>query len=92
MSAQTKTTEPTITVPAPLFRALFAAAQAVCDDARAYGINLDDEVCEGHLITALRAALEPLKEVGATPAQPLDRRYRPDIPSAADPHDVSGAA
>jgi hypothetical protein len=71
--------EPTITVPAPLFRALFAAAQAVCDDARAYGINLD-EASEGYLITELRTALDPLKEVGATPAQPLDRRYRSDAP------------
>jgi hypothetical protein len=70
--------EPTITIPAPLFRALFAAAQAVCDNAGTYGIELDDEVCSGDLMTDLRAALEPLKEVGATPTQPLDRRYRSD--------------
>jgi hypothetical protein len=84
-------TDPTITVPAPLFRALFAAAQAVCDDGSPWK-QLDSYLVDTDLIDALRAALEPLKEVGATPAQPLDRRYRPDIPSAADPHDVSGAA
>jgi hypothetical protein len=68
-------TEPTITVPAPLFRALFAAAQAVCDDG---SFAMDEELVSAGLMDALRDALEPLQEVGATPAQPLDRRYRSD--------------
>jgi len=71
--------EPTITVPAPLFRALFAAAQAVCEDSVPYDypskgfVTSDDfltnnqDLVDADLITDLRAALEPLKEVGATP-------------------------
>jgi len=70
-------TEPTITVPAPLFRALFAAAEAVCDDGESV---FGQQLVNHKLITSLRAALDPLKEVGATPDQPLDRRYRSDAP------------
>jgi hypothetical protein len=73
-------TDPTITVPAPLFRALFAAAQAVVKDADPYFIEYDGWIVNVTTMTALRAALDPLKEVGATPAQPLDRRYRSDAP------------
>ena len=70
-------TEPTITIPAPLFRALCAAAQAVCEDGE---IVLSAQLVSNDLMTALRAALDPLQEVGATPAQALDRRYRSDAP------------
>jgi hypothetical protein len=71
-------TEPTITVPAPLFRALFAAAQAVCADDDDGETLLGEQLVSADLITALRAALGPLQEAGATPTQPLDRRYRSD--------------
>jgi hypothetical protein len=72
-------TDPTITVPAPLFRALFAAAQMVCNLSVHHSYRVGT-VVPADLITDLRAALEPLKEVGATPAQALDRRYRSDAP------------
>jgi hypothetical protein len=74
-------TEPTITVPAPLFRALCAAAQAVCDDPTGYPVahwGTSEKIVLKDHVSALRAALGPLQEAGATPTQPLDRRYRSD--------------
>ena len=60
------TDEPTITIPAHLFRDLIEAAFAVCEDARpddemGFTCPYDDKV-DPEFITALRAALEPLKD------------------------------
>jgi hypothetical protein len=69
-----------VTRPTPGARpgALFAAAEEVCDDSEFY--HAGAALVSDDLITELRTALDPLKEVGATPAQALDRRYRSDAP------------